>query len=276
MMKRLILLIILIVCIDNNCFCKSSISETEQLTVLFIGSSYFNIDNLPGLVNDLALSAGKDVFIDQYMPSGLYLADHVENIKSLAKINEQDWDYIILQGVGSITAYPEAYTPSDYVYQALLDLKELIFDNCPTTKMIFCLPWAYEDGMSWLEGWTDLFKDMQLKINKNTLLYSNQIGFGIAPVGCGWLNVLEDKNYPLHYLHLSDWNHPSLRGSYLMACVIYSTIYQETTVGNSFYSTLPVGEAKYSQDAGSSAVLDNLGLWNQPEISTGIQNQEII
>ncbi len=40
-------------------------------------------------------------------------------------------------------------------------------------------------------------------------------------------------------VHMSDWNHPSLKGSYLMACVIYSAVFQESTVDKSV-SSVPV------------------------------------
>lgn len=177
------------------------------------------------------------------------------------KINERNWDYVILQGVGSLMAYPDYYTHHP-VYPALLSLKNKIHTNCASTQIVFCLPWAYEDGMTWVEGWTDTYEDMQIIIYNKTIEYSNSIGFTIAPVGWAWYKVLDDKNYPLHYLHMSDWNHPSLKGSYLMACVIYSTIFQESTDNISYYSDLSSDDAKYFQSIGSNTVLDDIDLWN--------------
>jgi len=58
--------------------------------------------------------------------------------------------------------------------------------NFKDTKIIYCLPWAYEDGMTWYEDWTDTYADMQDKIYNNTILFSNEIGFLIAPVGWAW------------------------------------------------------------------------------------------
>ncbi|MCK5838652.1 MAG: T9SS type A sorting domain-containing protein, partial [Bacteroidales bacterium] len=127
---------------------------------------------------------------------------------------------------------------------------------------VFCLPWAFEDGMTWYQNWTDTYEDMQIHIYNNTLQYSEEIGFEIAPVGWAWYAVLEEYNYPLHYLHMSDWNHPSLKGSYLMACVIYSTVFQESTVGNPYHSGIPEVEATYFQTVASDTVLTNLERWN--------------
>ena len=155
-------------------------------------------------------------------------------------------------------AYPDVYTD----YPALITLQNIIYANCESTKIVFCLPWAYEDGMTWVEGWTDTFVDMQIHIYENTLQYSDDIGFEIAPVGWAWKTVLEEANFPLHYLHLSDWNHPSLRGSYIMACVIFSTIFLESSVDINYFADLPEDEANDFQIVASNTVLDNLELWN--------------
>ena len=252
--------------------CTMSVFAQDTCKILFIGSSYFNFNNLPNLFTNLADSSGKDVYIDQYIPSGLYLSDHANSSTTESKINELDWDYIILQGVGSVTAYPDSFTAHP-VYPALETLQNKISTNCESTKMVFCLPWAFEDGMTWY-GWPDTYADMQIKIYENTLLYSNNLDFPVAPVGWAWYAVLEEANYPLHYLHLSDWNHPSLRGSYLMACTIYSTIFQEGTIGNTYYADLPDEEAIYFQEVASSIVLDSLELWNIT-INTQLDEAEV-
>ncbi len=233
----------------------------DTCKILFIGSSYFNFNSLPVLFEYLALSFGKDVYIDHHGQNGLYLDDHAYRSDTESKINEQDWDYIILQGVGTNTAYPDYFT-NHPVYPALEILRDKIYQNCESTKMVYCMPWAFEDGMTWYQDWTDTYGDMQDKIYDTTLNYSNDIGFMIAPVGWAWYTVLEEQGYPLHYLHLSDWNHPSIKGSYLMACVIFSTIFLESSAGLSYHGGLLEEEAIYFQTIASNTVLDNLNLWN--------------
>ena len=268
MKKTTVLLTTLVIGLNFNCFSTSSEFNQEPCKILFIGSSYFNFNNLPGLFENLAVFSDKDVYIDQYIPSGFYLSDHASSSIIESKINEKDWDYVILQGVGALVAYPDYYT-NHPVYPALVTLHNKISENCDSTKMVFCLPWAFEDGMTWVQGWTDTYADMQLKIYENTLQYLNDLDFVIAPVGWAWNTVLKEKDYPLHYLHLSDWNHPSLKGSYLMACVIYSTIFQESSKDILYYAGLQTEEADYFQVTASNIVLDNLDLWNIPKIITG-------
>ena len=262
--KNIVVLLALLMCVmpvlaEESTSNRSAFTQ-EPYEILFIGSSYFNYNNLPGLFENLAISSGNEVYIDQYIPSGLYLSDHASSSITEVKINEKDWDYVILQGVGSVTAYPDSFTLHP-VYPALVTLQNKIHENCASTKMVFCLPWAFEDGMTWY-GWPDTYSDMQIKIYNKTLLYSNNLDFPIAPVGWAWYAVLDELNYPLHYLHMSDWNHPSLRGSYLMACTIFSAIFKESTLGNEYCAGLPEDEANYFQNVASNTVLDSLYLWN--------------
>jgi hypothetical protein len=227
--------------------------------VLFIGSSYFNYNNLPSIFENLCSNADQYVYVDSHLHNGWFLDDHANNADTEALINERDWDFVILQGGGSI-AYPSYY--SDHpVFPALVTLKEKILANCPATKIIYCMPWAFEDGMTWI-GWEDTYADMQEIIYDSTLSYANQIGFSIAPVGWAWYEVLDSLNYPLHFLHLSDWNHPSEKGSYLMGCVIYASIFQESVENNAFYYTLPEREVRWFQQVASDVVLNDLELWN--------------
>jgi len=238
-----------------------SSQNNDSLKILFIGSSYFNYNNLPDLFENIVINSVKEIFVDRYGTNGMFLSDHASSYLTRSKICEHDWDFIILQGVGRNMAYPYYFTDHP-VYPSLVTLNEIIHQNCESTKMIYCMPWAFEDGMTWYQDWTDTYEDMQLKIFNTTINYSNDIGFIIAPVGWTWYRILEENDYPLHYLHMSDWNHPSLKGSYLMACVLFSTVYIEPSINNSYYASLDEHEANYFQTIASDIVLNNLSLWN--------------
>mgnify|MGYP001104445717 CR=1 FL=1 len=240
---------------------KENNEPDTSLKILLIGSSYFSYHNLAEMLSHFFTDRKKDVYLDTAVQPGLYLADHVDRDDTRTKINEKKWDYVVLQGVGTLMAYPDIFTHHP-VYPALISLRDTILANHSSTKIVFCLPWAFEDGMAWKEGWTDLYPEMQQKIYDNTLKYAEEIGLVIAPVGWAWNYVLMEKDYPLHYLHMSDWNHPSLKGSYLMACVIYATVFRERTTGIEYYADIPEDEAAYFQEVGSDIVLDNLELWN--------------
>ena len=252
------------ICIDVNdhiVLNNNLTIQNDTLKILFIGSSYFNYNNLPKMFENIVLNSGKEIFVDRYGANGMFLSDHASSYLTEAKISEHDWDYIILQGVGRNMAYPDYFTDHP-VYPSLITLNEIMHQNCESTKMIYCLPWAFEDGMTWYKDWTDTYEDMQLKIFDTTINYSNDIGFIIAPVGWAWYKILEENDYPLHFLHMSDWNHPSFKGSYVMACVLFSTVYIESSVNNPYNGSLTKQEAIYFQTIASNTVLENLSLWN--------------
>jgi len=260
-LKTLFITSILFIGINGNRLLAHPLNNQDTTEVLLIGSSYFNSNDLAGLVKSLADSSNTELYIEMHGQNGLYLSDHASSPETEAKINERVWDYVVLQGVGVLVAYPEDFTDHP-VYPALITLRDKINANCESTRMVFCMPWAFEDGMTWYQDWTDTYEDMQIHVYDNTLLWSDEIGFEIAPVGWAWYAVLEEYDYPLHYLHMSDWNHPSLEGSYLMACVIYSTVFQESTVGNPYHAGITDEEADFFQLVASDTVLDNLERWN--------------
>ena len=242
--------------------------EPESCKILFIGSSYFNYYNLPDMFKNLAEAEEKKVLIDRSTKNGTYLEYHSTNPATEQKINEQKWDYVLLQGVCTNCGYPDTHHQifpphqSHPLKPALETLYQKIKANCESTKVVYCMPWAFEDGTLWLEGGSDTYFDMQQKIYNNALKFANEIGLVIAPVGWVWNEVLKTKIKQLHYLHLSDYNHPSKRGSYLTACVIYATIFREELKEVNYFVGLPENEAIYFQSVASEIVLNNLSLWN--------------
>jgi len=124
------------------------------------------------------------------------------------------------------------------------------------------MPWAFEDGTLWLPGGTDTYFDMQKRIYNNSIKFADEIGLLIAPVGWAWNEVLTRKIKEPPYLHLADYNHPSKKGSYLTACVLYATIFKEELKEINYFAGLPEDETKYFQSVASEIVLKDLELWN--------------
>lgn len=265
----LIIISLIFYCHRDSCTQpRNPTPEPEICKILFIGSSYFNYYNLPDMFKNLAEAEEKKVLIDRSTKNGTYLEYHSTNPTTEQKINEQKWDYVLLQGVCTNCGYPDTHHQifpphqSHPLKPALETLYQKIKANCESTKVVYCMPWAFEDGTLWLEGGSDTYFDMQQKIYNNALKFANEIGLVIAPVGWVWNEVLKTKIKQLHYLHLSDYNHPSKRGSYLTACVIYATIFREELKEVNYFVGLPENEAIYFQSVASEIVLNNLSLWN--------------
>ncbi|MGB1248246.1 MAG: T9SS type A sorting domain-containing protein, partial [Chitinophagales bacterium] len=67
--------------------------------------------------------------------------------------------------------------------------------------------------------------------------------------------------YPAIDLYTNDGSHPSAAGSYLAACVFYSSMYRKSTIGNSYHFSLDAATALTLQTIASETVLDSLDMW---------------
>ena len=267
------LVIITLISLANSCsqflpnITDPTNSENNDVKVLFIGSSYFSFNDLPQLVKKLIKEEGKDVFIDSRIINGKFLDFHAGDVTTESKINQQPWDYVILQGVCINAGYPETHQRIFPPYErhplksSLETLKQKILANNVNTEIIYCMPWAFEDGTTWIAGQNDTYEDMQKKIYDNVIELARELDIIISPVGWAWYEVLKDTQW-LHYLHLSDYNHPSLSGSYLMARTIYVTLYQERLEDVNYYGGLHEDDALYFQTVASQTVMNDLILWN--------------
>ena len=223
-------------------------------------------NDLPSLFVKLSRAAGKDPFIDAQVINGKFLDDHAANPDTRVKINEHDWDHVVLQGGCTNAAFPETHAiifppyESHPLEPALDSLRKMIHANCNQTNMMYCMPWAFEDGMTWINGYDDSYEEMQIMIHDSTIQIARDHNLMLAPVGWAWYHVIQER--PDIDLFLSDYNHPSIKGSYLYACVIYVSIFREVLENAPYYSRLTQQSAEYLQRVASETVLDNLVLWN--------------
>lgn len=244
------------------------IDEAPPLRVLFIGSSHFAFNAQHEMFRNLAESGGHDVITDAYTVGGAFLEYHASNPETLEKINSQKWDFVLLQGSPAVIAFPYEHQYIFYpqVYHALkkplMDLKAQVEANNPDAITVYCMPWAYEDGLTYIEGRTETYFDMQQLIYDNTLSFNEDIGLVVAPVGWAWREIML-TGPELHYLFNPDWSHPSIRGSYLMACVFYSLLFLEDSNHCKYIADIPESEAQRFQFIASMMVMRNLARWNR-------------
>lgn len=104
-------------------------------------------------------------------------------------------------------------------------------------------------------------KENPNNIRKVEKMYSNvsqEIGATLLPVGLAFEESY--KRRPDLLLHSQqDGSHPSLYGTYLAACVVYSKIYNKTPVGNSYdiYSQVPKDVKEFLQRVAWDVVQNN-------------------
>ena len=266
------------------CFPADSYSGNENnestCNILFIGNSITGFNHMPNMVDTLSTTAGKTIYVDAVLRYGESIVKICQYESTIQKLQEKPWDYVVIQGDIHNTAFPETHhiimpwVPYESIPKMLREMKETIMQINARTKILFFMPWAYEDGMTWIPGQTDTYATMQVKIKDNSVMFGHDCQIMIAPVGWAWYQVYIDRGSVAN-LFMSDFVHATLKGSYLAACVFYSTIFWESSEGISYYAGLSQTDAGYFQSVASSVVLDNLNLWDQTLTNSESLNDEV-
>ena len=212
-------------------------------------------------------SAGQPAIIGYYIKNGTALLDHTRDDKALAKIAEREWDFVVVIGGSRGVAYPRDFSEIQ-TYLSILTLDGLVHAANDSGRLVYVMPWAFEDGMLWYNNWTDDYSAMQQKIYDNALRWVQNNDYTVAPAGRAWQTVLDSMDFPLHYLHTEDWNHPTPKGSYLLCCVLYCTLFQEPCTTNTYTGGIPGDEAEWYQELASRMVLDSPDLWHLPNLES--------
>jgi hypothetical protein len=187
--------------------------EPRTIRVLFIGNSYTYFNNLPALLKGLAAS-DKDwpqIETEMIVRTGATLQRHYSEGQAGVSITEGKWDFVILQEQSMLpindmgTMYYHASRLHDHIKKS-------------GAKTVFFSTWARQD-----ERYKQKNVDFAYKYT------ATHLGAILAPVGLAWTAVLEKD--PQMLLYTTDKSHPNAAGSYLAACVIYSTLIGRGTEG---------------------------------------------
>jgi hypothetical protein len=231
-------------------------------SVLFIGNSYTASNNLPALVRDLAASKGYTMNTTAVTPGGYTFQAHSTDANTLNNIGGGLWSYVVLQEQSQRPAFSPAQVALE-VYPYARTLDSLIHVSSPCAKTVFFMTWGRKYGdqsncafyppVCTFEGMTGRLRDSYVQMGIDNDTY-------IAPVGIAFkTSRMRDS---LIDLWSGDYSHPSLEGSYLAACVLFASIYKESPLGATYYSTLPQSVAEFLQAIADSTVMDSLAVWN--------------
>lgn len=227
---------------------------------LFLGNSYTYVNNLPGLVAQLAEGAGDTLIYDSNTPGGYTLLEHSSNATSISKIEADDWDFVILQDQSQLPTIP--FYRENWTYPGGRALDSIIGENC--SRPMFFMTWGRRDGGIQCIGgecsadFTD-FEHMQDTLEAAYMRIANELEVCCAPVGVAWKNALAiDSTWSFWS---GDGSHPSSEGSYLAACVFYAMIFRSSPMSNSFHSSLSSDDAEFLQWIADSTVFVSSAEW---------------
>ena len=231
--------------------------------VLFIGNSYTNYNNLPSLVQEIALSFGDTLIHDSSTQGGAGFNFHSTNINTLNKISQKPWDYVVLQAQSQEPSFSPNQVANDLFPLAKI-LIDSIESNSTCTEPIFFMTWGrkYGDQQN-CQFYPPIctYLGMQQRLRESYLEMALNDSATCAPVGMAWkASIAIDSTINLYS---SDNSHPSIYGSYLAACTFYASLFKKSAVGSSYWPNAIDSVTAYSlQQIGSSTVLDSLAVWN--------------
>lgn len=236
--------------------------HTQTTSVLWLGNSYTAANNLPDLFYQLALSGGDSVTYNSNTPGGYTLQMHSQNATSLQLINQQPWDFVVVQAQSQEPSFDPAYVNTNvFPYATFLDSAIQNNDSC--TQTVFYMTWGRKNGdASNCAAWPPVctYLGMQGLLRERYVQMAHDNNAVTAPCGEAWRNVIATT--PTYDLYIADESHPSLYGSYLNACVFYATMFRKSPVGLPYMASLPTGDAYFLQQVAAATVFDSMGVWN--------------
>ena len=271
-MKRKFLLAVFMV---SGLFLESVMAQ-ETYNVLFIGNSYTGVNNLPKLVADIAASKGDEIIYDTHTPGGNTFEQHSANPTALAKIADGNWDYVVLQEQSQRPAFSPGQVSND-VYPYAKRLCDTIRFHNPCATPLFYMTWGRENGdASNCDNYPPIctFEGMQERLTASyTEMADNNDYAAVAPVGEAW-KALRESNPEIN-LYSGDGSHPSIHGSYLAACVFYTSITKESSIGALHPTNITDEEASVIENIADNTVFNRFEEWNFPYITASIADNEV-
>ncbi len=196
-------------------FFSSFTRAEEETRLLIIGNSYTFYNDLPELIQAIADADGYPLRVDSYTAGAMSLRGFLNSPQHAAaaqKLAIGHYDWVLLQD--------QSQTPSarpEETIESVRRWSELA--RAQRTRTMLFLTWAHaavENGRMTLQ--TAMQNDTSLTYCRAAAETNSRV----APVGEAWRRWY--RKYPTRPLHQNDLSHPTPEGTYLAACVIYSTL----------------------------------------------------
>lgn len=245
MLKKLLITLLLL---------KLSVSyATEKKNILFIGNSYTHYNNMPKIFDQLATSKGYDLQVEMFAKSSHTCKMHSERKDLYEKIGSKKWDYVVFQGFSRELFYRPAHLDTSFLpyFNRIMDS---IYSNYSCTNVLLYQNWGYKNGYE-IDSNQVSYQEMSDRIAMGYQYVSDKYALPIVPVGQVWETV--KSNYPSINLYTEDNQHPSLFGSYLVACTFFTAILKSSPI-EGYKGAVPEKDAEVIQQTAYDFVTLNI------------------
>ncbi len=230
---------------------------TAQERVLFVGNSLTFYNDMPQLFEGIASDKGHEVEVQSYTIGGAGLAQLLPSDEVTRLIREERWDKVVLQpGTGESGGQSLSTAAMAQIIGQFIDM---LHTTSPEAKVyLYEIGYGIPPGNG--NGDYNYYLMAQGIIRDTVTRIARLAGVPFAPAG-----ECFREHYATHHdlmLH-SVFNdiHPNLAGSYLVACAIFETLFEEPVVPCRFHSTLDTSQAEYLQEVADRVVLPRREEW---------------
>lgn len=232
----------------------------SQEKALFIGNSMTYFNDMPILFQNIANNKGKNIESSMYAPGGTGFVNHVQDDNVYNQFRNQQWDYVILQpGTGESAGVSWPVNTTIERGQKLMDS---IKKYSPCAKIfLYELPYGVPNETSY-----NTYFNIQTKFKDSVSKMADNLRVPMVAAGeCARQHYSTSQDLLLH----GSYNdiHPNLNGSYLVACAMYCTIFQETVSGCTYYGGVADNTATYFHGIADQIILQNKAQWRIPNFA---------
>ncbi len=203
-----------------------SAANPPSKKVLIIGNSYVDLN---GGIDAQLRGLTPKTEASRISPGGFTLKLHWSNANTLNAIRTGKWDVVVLQeqSLGAVTNRPDFF-----LYAQKLD-EEIKKAGAET---VLLMTWERPDSVQ--------FGVTTAMLSEAYTALGKELGAKVAPAGLAFSEALRER--PQLGLNIAD-GHPTRQGTYLAACVLYATIFNQSPVGNSYSAGLNDDERELLQ-----------------------------
>lgn len=181
------------------------------MRALFVGNSFTARNDVPGMIARMAQSCGESLEHVLISAGGASLRRHWNKGDAQLAMKEGNFDFVVLQEQSTLPV-----KNAGRMFENVRLFDEAI--RAAGSRTVLYMTWARQHE-----------PQNQRVIAEAYTAIGAEIGATVAPVGLAWERFLASHAIPV--LHDKDGSHPTLAGSYLAACVLFSVLFHRSPVG---------------------------------------------
>ncbi len=183
--------------------------DPNVVSLLFLGNSLTYFNEIPRMTAEIGAREKRPLRVDAVTRSGVTLHQLWSDMDSLKKLWTRHWDYVVVQG-GAGAAHP-MHNAADFETYLARFAGEIRKSGATP---LYYLVWRTENDA----------KEFQ----SASFAAAQRLKMRVIPAGVAWREVSARKRLD------QDGTHPNAFGAYLVACAVYSTIYDKPAHGAPF------------------------------------------